>query len=121
VNTHSSNPLVADTDGDGFTDGFEAGTGFDPTRADSQPDQLSTMRPAREFRFVAAIGVSYQIEGSTDVQTWTTLETNIIGTGTAVTRFYVEEEPGPRYFLRATKTSKQRMTSRRIQRDGAPR
>lgn len=100
VHTHHSNPNVADTDGDGFPDGFEVTTGFDPASALSTPDALSTLRPAREFRFNAANGVSYRIEGSTDTQNWTTLETNITGEGGAVTRFYVEEELGPRYFLR---------------------
>lgn len=103
VNTWHSNPNVTDSDADGFTDGFEVNTGFNPTSAQSTPDEFAALRPAREFRFGAANGISYRIEGSTDAQNWTTLETNIIGTGTEVTRFYVEEELGPRYFLRVRK------------------
>lgn len=100
VNTHHSDPNITDTDGDGFADGFEVNTGFDPASTQSTPDALSTLRPAREFRFNAANSVSYRIEGPTDTQNWTTLETNITGAGGVVTRFFVEEDLGPRYFLR---------------------
>jgi hypothetical protein len=53
---------------------------------------------AVEFRFNAANGVSYRIEGSTDLIGWTTVEPTIIGTGGVVTRFYSTENIPTRYF-----------------------
>ena len=101
VNTYHSNPNVADTDGDGFPDGFEVNTGFNPISALSTPEVRTSIRKAVEFGFNAANGVSYRIEGSADAQNWTTLETNITGTGGGVIRFYAEEDLGLRHFLRA--------------------
>lgn len=51
-----------------------------------------------EFRFNAANGVSYRIEGSTHLQDWNTVETDIIGEGSVVTRFYSIENQPKRYF-----------------------
>jgi hypothetical protein len=94
---HHSNPNLADSDGDGFKDGFEVSTGFDPASPSSTPDALSTIRTAVEFRFNAADGVSYRIEGSTDLESWTTVENGIIGQGGVVTRFYSTETEPKRY------------------------
>jgi hypothetical protein len=77
---------------------FEVNTGFNPALATSTPDALSTIRTAVEFRFNAASGVSYRIEGSTDLNEWNTVETDIIGAGAVVTRFYTIENLPKRYF-----------------------
>ena len=53
---------------------------------------------AVEFRFNAASGVSYRIEGSTELDEWNTVETDIIGAGAVVTRFYSIENIPCRYF-----------------------
>jgi hypothetical protein len=98
VVTYGTNPEVADTDGDGFKDGFEVGTGFNPAVATSSPDALSSIRTAVEFRFNAADWVSYRIEASTDLETWETVEAVIIGQGGVVTRFYSTENLPKRYF-----------------------
>ncbi len=98
VNIYQSNPNIKDTDSDGFEDGFEVSTGFSPTLATSTPDALSSIRTAVEFRFNAASGVSYRIEGSTDLVEWNTVETPIIGAGAVVTRFYSIENLPRRYF-----------------------
>jgi len=42
-----------------------------------------------------------RVEYSTNAQTWTTRETEIPGNGETVARFYFDDAPGPRYFLRA--------------------
>jgi hypothetical protein len=98
LNTHRTNPNSKDSDSDGFDDPFEINTGFSPISATSTPDALSTIRTAVEFRFNAANGVSYRIEGSTDLQNWNTVETGIIGAGGVVTRFYSTENQPKRYF-----------------------
>jgi uncharacterized repeat protein (TIGR02543 family) len=98
VVTHGTNPAAKDSDGDGFDDLFEINTGFNPTQAGSTPDALSTIRTAVEFRFNAGNGASYRIEGSTDLQNWEVVETDIIGTGGVVTRFYSIENQPKRYF-----------------------
>ena len=98
IEVHFSNPTLKDTDGDGFEDLFEVNTGFNPALATSTPDALSTIRTAVEFRFNAASGVSYRIEGSTDLNEWNTVETDIIGAGAVVTRFYTIENLPKRYF-----------------------
>ena len=98
VYTHHSNPNIKDTDADGFDDGFEVSTGFSPTSAASTPDALSSIRTAAEYRFNAANGISYRIEASTDLANWTTIETNIVGSGGVITRFYSIEGQPKRYF-----------------------
>jgi hypothetical protein len=94
------NPLLRDSDNDGFDDLFEVTTGFNPALDTSTPDALSSIRTAVEFRFNAANGISYRIEVSTDLNEWNTLETDIIGEGGVVTRFYSIENQ-PKRFLRA--------------------
>jgi hypothetical protein len=98
VTRYRTNPLLQDTDGDGFDDRFEILTNFDPTSAQSTPDAQSTLLTAVEFRFNAANGISYRIEVSTELQTWETIETDIIGQGSVITRFYSIENQPKRYF-----------------------
>lgn len=97
-----TNPLVADTDSDGFADGNEVSGGFNPTKADSTPESVATIRTAIEFRFNAAKGVSYRIEGSANLTDWATLEPAVTGNGERITRFYSTEDQPIRFF-RATR------------------
>jgi|GEM_PF-1483697 len=100
VYTYGTNPNLKDTDGDGFEDGFEVFTGFDPKSSSSTPEALSSMLVAVEFRFNAANGISYRIESSTDLTTWSTTENNITGAGATMVRFY-SIEGQTRKFYRA--------------------
>ena len=95
---HGTNPNLADTDSDGFDDYFEVSTGFSPTSALSTPDTHSSIRTAVEFRFNAANEGNYRIESSTNLVDWNTVETNIIGNGGVITRFYSTENLPKRYF-----------------------
>ena len=98
ANVYVSNPVMADSDGDGYNDLAEVNTGFDPALASSHPGAFSTIHNAVEFRFAAAIGVSYRIESSTNLTDWATLEGNILGTGDEVVRFYSTRDQPRRYF-----------------------
>jgi len=98
VTKPGSNPLMADTDADGFGDGFEAQRGFNPNNAESTPESVHSIRTAVEFRFNAASGVSYRIEGSPDLEVWTTIEATINGAGNMVTRFYSTEGTPIRFY-----------------------
>ena len=66
--------------------------------AASTPDALSSIRTAVEYRFNAALGVSYRIEACTDLVNWTAIETPIIGAGGVITRFYSTEGQPKRFF-----------------------
>jgi hypothetical protein len=98
VNTSHSSPTLKDSDGDGYEDGFEITTGFSPTSASSTPQAVSMIHPAVEFQFSADNGVGYQIQESTDLQNWSTIESNIIGQGRVESRFYSIQNQAKRYF-----------------------
>ncbi len=98
ITQHGSNPNLKDSDSDGFEDGFEVLTGFNPASAASTPEALSSMLPAVEFRFNAANGVSYRIESSPDLAGWSTIENNILGAGVPVVRFYTTDGITRRFY-----------------------
>lgn len=93
-----TNPLIADTDADAFDDGAEVREGFNPTLASSTPESSTSIRTAVEFRFNAGKGISYRIEGSANLQDWTTVEATINGNGGTVTRFYSIENQRLRFY-----------------------
>jgi hypothetical protein len=98
-----TSPTVADTDGDGFLDGFEIKSGSNPNLATSIPaPQTATMKPAVEFVFSSAIGSFYRVEASTDLLNWSIIEQGICGNGGSTSRLYPASEFGKRFF-RATK------------------
>ena len=98
IQVYLSNALLKDSDADGFEDGYEVSTGFNPAQSSSSPDSVSAIDNAVRFRFNAGLGLSYRIEDSTDLQTWTTLESPIIGAGVEVTRYYPVVGHPKRYF-----------------------
>lgn len=93
-----THPLKADSDTDGFDDGIEVTTGHIPTNASDSPESDVSIRTAVEFRFNAARGINYRIEGSTDLAAWTSIEASITGNGATVTRFYSTENQPYRFF-----------------------
>lgn len=98
VRKYQSNPNKKDSDNDGFNDGFEIDTGFSPTDPNSTPDATFTIRTAVEFRFNAAPGQSYRIESSPDATDWNTIESDIIGQGDEITRFYSTEGQSKQFY-----------------------
>jgi hypothetical protein len=88
VIVYGTDPADADSDDDGFSDGFEVETGYNPLSASSTPDAISGIETAVKYWFNAANGVSYRIEYSTDLENWFTLEDNILGAGGEIVRYY---------------------------------
>jgi uncharacterized repeat protein (TIGR02543 family) len=95
---YQSNPGLWDSDEDGFGDGYEVFSGFSPTSATSTPDTRMVIYTAVEVQFGAALGQSYRVESSTDLQTWVPVESGIAGTGGSVTRLYSIQLIPHRYF-----------------------
>ena len=95
---HNTNPDLPDTDGDGFEDGYEVTSGFSPTSNTSAPDTRMVIFTAVEVEFGAGLGRSYCVESSTDLQTWTPVESNIPGNGGTITRLYSIRSIPHRYF-----------------------
>ena len=96
--TQHTNPLVPDTDGDGFLDGYEVQTGKSPLDLADHPALVAEARTAIEFTFPAALGKVYRIEDSADLATWATVESGIAGTGAQIQRFYSIRNTAKRYF-----------------------
>lgn len=86
-----TDPNMADTDEDGFNDGVEVVAGYDPNLEQNTPAGVATLRTAVEFQFYAAPGVSYRIESSTDLQSWSVVEAAVPGNGTRLSRLYSTE------------------------------
>ncbi len=93
-----TNPNAADSDHDGFNDSLEISAGFNPNNVDSTPAGSSSIRTAIEFQFYAAPGVSYRIEGSPDMQNWTTVEATVPGSGNRISRLFSTEGKPNRFF-----------------------
>jgi hypothetical protein len=98
VRTHNTNPLSKDSDGDGFYDAYELQTGKSPLNAADKPSLVAEARTAIEFSFPSATGKTYRIEGSPNLDTWSTVEDGINGTGAGITRFYSTRDTPVRFF-----------------------
>jgi uncharacterized delta-60 repeat protein len=63
-----------------------------------EPATYNAMIPAVEFLFGTVGGSTYSIEASFDLTTWTTIETNIAGTGGLISRLYSIRGQPKRFF-----------------------
>ncbi|MCX6873580.1 MAG: hypothetical protein NTW21_07205 [Verrucomicrobia bacterium] len=102
--THHTDPLVSDTDGDGFLDGYEILIGKLPLDPLDHPALVAEARTAIEFTFPSALGKTYRIESSPDLATWELVEAGIPGTGEQIQRFYSTRNV-PRRYLRVEETT----------------
>lgn len=82
---YGTNPNVADTDGDSFADGFEVANGSDPKLATSVPE-LVRMQMAVELEIFTNAGHRYQLESSTDLQSWADWGASFDGVGGRTSR-----------------------------------
>lgn len=98
IHTHATNPLSKDSDGDGYHDAYEVQTGKSPSNPADKPILVAEAHTAIEFSFPSAVGKTYRIEGSVDLQTWSTVENGITGTGSGITRFYSTRNASARFF-----------------------
>ena len=97
-NTYPTNPLVVDTDLDGFLDGYGVLTGKSPVDNADQPALVAEARTAIEFTFPAAVGKNHRIEASTGLARWAIVGSGIAGTGGQIQRFYSTRGVPKRYF-----------------------
>ena len=88
VIVYGTDPADADSDDDGFDDGYEVETGYNPMSISSTPDAISGIETAVKYWFYAANSVNYRIEYSTDLENWFILENDIIGAGGEIIRYY---------------------------------
>ncbi|WP_353565047.1 hypothetical protein [Haloferula sargassicola] len=99
---YGTDPDLADTDGDGFDDGFEVGAGLSPTDpgepAEGEPAIDMETPEAISIRFYAAAGVDYEVQSSTDLSHWQALEEVVAGEGRLVELEIVGESPEKRFF-----------------------
>jgi len=95
----------SDSDDDGYNDGLEYSTGYDPLSALESPDLVSQIARVIRFRFPSEAGKSYQIEQSVNLSDWQLEEINIIGTGGWIERTYDDAELGSNQFFRVIKTN----------------
>ena len=76
----ATNPLLADTDGDGYGDGFEISKGSDPTSAESFPAtevQFSEVRLDGDVLYLSVqtvAGKRYRLQSSSNLNNWITVD-----------------------------------------------
>ena len=70
VKNHKTNPLLADSDGDGLPDGVELLEGFDPLVGTEAADGSLTVHTAIELEFFTLKSQNYVLQSSTDLKTW---------------------------------------------------
>ena len=102
---YGTDPNVADTDADGFSDDFEVTTGYDPISPADTPDSLIVIRTAVELDIYTAIGGEYRIEYTDAIESdvWITAEEGIIGNGDIIRRLYNTRDYSDRFY-RAIRT-----------------
>jgi hypothetical protein len=95
-----TDPNYTDSDGDGFTDKFEIDTSYDPTSSDDSPDAYSFIETAVEVNFYGAIGGTYRIEHTKDLESdiWVTVENDIDGSSELIERLYSTDDYSRRFF-----------------------
>jgi hypothetical protein len=94
-----TDPNLADTDGDNFSDQAELLAGSDPTSADDVPGLVVKIYTAAEIEFASELGKTYQIQAVSEVRgQWEVLEDNIEGTGGMISRVASTRTETPQFY-----------------------
>lgn len=104
LGTHAD---LADTDGDGFSDGQEVAAKTDPLSRSSQLAAVgvSTADGARSVVWQSQPDVSYLVEVSEDLETWTTLsESTEASAGETTSLMHADAPTGEAYYRVSVKT-----------------
>ena len=103
-NRRETNPLLTDTDGDGYWDGAEVEFDGDPLNQQKLPEWKASLHASTgdgepfEIRFPTVAGHTYVIEVSVDLSQWAILQEGIMGTGAVASRSVSQENQSKRYF-----------------------
>ena len=97
---HLTNPLSLDSDNDGINDAYEIQTGFDPNAAQDRPTAQLRIHPAVEMEFITELGTTYRLQVSTDGETWEDTDEVIEGTGEAVSEIFRQTRSGTKKLWR---------------------
>ena len=81
VEIFSTSPTRADTDGDGLNDGAEVRGGFDPREPTESADGAISIGIAVELEFFTLTWNNYQLQLSTDLNTWHDVDSPFKGVG----------------------------------------
>ncbi len=85
LDTYGTDPLQADSDGDSLPDGLEVAAGGNPNEKTVLPTLLEPVASpgtdARSLQIQTFPGLTYQVQLSTDLKTWSNRGDAIIGTG----------------------------------------
>lgn len=86
LETYQTDPRLSDSDNDTYPDGLEVLAGENPKEKADLPSLLSPEHDAgagsRSLQMHTFPGLSYQVQYSSDLQTWTNQGSAIVGTGT---------------------------------------
>ena len=96
---YHTDPHKTDTDGDGFSDQAEVYTGKNPNDSSDYPTATLNIFHAVEVEIASRSGVTYQIQTSTNLQTWTNLDAPFTGDGQLFRKLYPARE-NPKLFYR---------------------
>lgn len=77
---YGTNPLKADSDGDGYSDLVEITDGSNPNSATDVPE-LMEAQLAVKLSFGTTVGQTYQLQSSSDLITWANFGDSFVGTG----------------------------------------
>ncbi|MEZ5328106.1 MAG: hypothetical protein R3F19_23940 [Verrucomicrobiales bacterium] len=59
---------------------------------ETQPEPIDVeILPAMAIRWDSEVGQNYEVQSSPDLENWTTEESNIEGSGEAMTHFFIRE------------------------------
>ena len=102
VNVYNTNPSSVDSDGDLIPDGQEISGGSNPADSASIPSLLETEfsdgGASRSIYILTFPGLTYQLQQSSDLKTWTNLDAAIEGTGESQTVSLTGSQDANRFY-----------------------